>query len=282
MKRDRWQFLLIVCLTVCSSALLTACASRDEVRETVHRWQIWLKEHNHFDPSKLNKKFIGTGFKYDEEFFAFAEPETLVALAFPEERTECTDDPKSIANLPLRYVLPEFRKCVAELAQQTQVPILLPAKYSRKLSEEYLFYTYIREKSPHEDSQYTSASRSIKAKDSQRYVIGITHRPGNYYTALVGYITGKKITSNTPTLEAIKRAWDTKGGWVKSHHHSQAVVLMNGISAYYFPPVCGVNCQAAYGRVVWEQNGYQYKIGVRMGRREHVVELANSAIANQL
>lgn len=43
-----------------------------------------------------------------------------------------------------------------------------------------------------------------------------------------------------------------------------------------------MNCHTAYSRVLWEQNGYQYEIGIKMGRQEEVVEAANSAIANQL
>jgi hypothetical protein len=82
------------------------------------------------------------------------------------------------------------------------------------------------------------------------YLIGITHHPSDYYLANVGFISGKKITSHTPTLEAIRQDWNIKGRGVVFHHDAQAVVLRDGIFAYHFPPICGANCLGAYGRVV--------------------------------
>jgi hypothetical protein len=55
------------------------------------------------------------------------------------------------------------------------------------------------------------------------------------------------------------------------------VVLANGLTAYFIPYVCGANCDDS--KVIWEQNGYRYLVGLKAEKKKTVVEMANSAIA---
>ncbi|PZV12128.1 MAG: hypothetical protein DCF22_13060 [Leptolyngbya sp.] len=175
MKRNRWQVTFILGLTVCSTTLLTSCFPRldqfDISLQDLQIWlMVWLKNHNPFDTS-ITTKFVGIGLSDTETFF-LPNPKTLVASAFPEESTECTGNPKNLATLPLRSIQPQFRKCVAEIAQQTQVPILLPAKLPSSWINELPIYTYFQENAPYESPDY---------KSSQGYSIGITLFRGDHY-----------------------------------------------------------------------------------------------------
>jgi hypothetical protein len=138
MKHDCWRTVLILPLLICSSTFLPAYSFQlEKFDKALQGLQLWVQERNPFDTSPPTE-FVGTDFSYSRKV-AFPEPKTFVAWAFPEERTECVSNPKSISNSPIRYVPPELRKCVAEIAQKTQVPILLPAKLPRKLSKNFFF-----------------------------------------------------------------------------------------------------------------------------------------------
>lgn len=56
------------------------------------------------------------------------------------------------------------------------------------------------------------------------------------------------------------------------------VTLANGIKGYFIPYVCGANCDDS--KVIWEQNGYRYLVGLKRGDKKTVIEMANSAIKN--
>ena len=61
---------------------------------------------------------------------------------------------------------------------------------------------------------------------------------------------------------------------------AQIVDLAHGITGYFVPAVCGANCDDA--RLWWIYDGYEYMVGLKAGRYEDVVELANAAILNSV
>jgi len=278
MKHDRWHLGFVLALTIGSPLLLTACSH--ELGQQIQTVTTWIKDRNRLDPTPANR-FIGTGIGYADEI---TFPKQLwIPL---EDRTECVGNPQEAEKLPLRSIPPQFKRCLAELAKQTQVPILIPAKLPRSWVEDAvdsIAYTFIREK-PFYGNSSLSFTRYQGEQGKQGYSIGLIRYLNDrlaYYQAKVGFIAGKVITQNTPTLETMAKE---ESVWEKNflfHSTIQTVVLADGIRAYYFPPACFANCNSAYGRVIWEQNGYQYAVGIMMGRLKEVVETANSMIENQ-
>jgi len=61
---------------------------------------------------------------------------------------------------------------------------------------------------------------------------------------------------------------------------AQIVDLAHGIKGYFVPAVCGANCDDA--RLWWIYEGYEYMLGLKAGRYEDVVALANAAILNSV
>ncbi len=61
---------------------------------------------------------------------------------------------------------------------------------------------------------------------------------------------------------------------------AQVVDLALGITGYFVPAVCGANCDDA--RLWWIYDGYEYMLGLKAGRYEDVVALANAAIVNSV
>jgi hypothetical protein len=56
------------------------------------------------------------------------------------------------------------------------------------------------------------------------------------------------------------------------------ITLARGIKGIFLPYNCGANCGTS--KIVWEQSGYRYSIGIKSGRLKEVVSVANSAIEN--
>jgi hypothetical protein len=65
----------------------------------------------------------------------------------------------------------------------------------------------------------------------------------------------------------------------RSPESMSEVTLAKGIHGYFIPFVCGANCDTS--KVIWEQNGDRYKVGIRYASKTTVVELANSVIQNE-
>ncbi|MEE9513723.1 MAG: hypothetical protein V3V46_06565, partial [Anaerolineales bacterium] len=61
---------------------------------------------------------------------------------------------------------------------------------------------------------------------------------------------------------------------------AQVVNLAHGITGYFVSAVCGANCDDA--RLWWIYEGYEYMLGLKAGRYEDVVTLANAAILNSV
>jgi hypothetical protein len=56
-----------------------------------------------------------------------------------------------------------------------------------------------------------------------------------------------------------------------------AVQLSGDIQGYFFPWVCGASCNDA--QVYWDENGYRYAVGIKVGDKNNLIEMANSAIS---
>lgn len=147
----------------------------------------------------------------------------------------------------------------AELAAKTRVPLMLP-DYIPK--ESYPLYV------------------TINTAQLEHYELTIGATPdcsgGNY--CRYGTVSGQRITASAPTVEQ-EYAFMNDPSYRPTERSPQKmgrVVLTNGIKAYFIPYVCGANCDDS--KVIWEQNGYRYLVGLKAENKRTVVEMANSAI----
>jgi len=58
---------------------------------------------------------------------------------------------------------------------------------------------------------------------------------------------------------------------------SMPVTLVRGIKGKFIKSVCEINCTQAY--VGWSDRGFYYSVGVKAGKKNDLVKMANSAIA---
>jgi hypothetical protein len=86
-----------------------------------------------------------------------------------------------------------------------------------------------------------------------------------------GAMAGMKVDSGTP-IETSSFPFILED--------AQVVDLAHGITGYFVPAVCGANCDDA--RLWWIYDGYEYMLGLKAGRYEDVLALANAAIVNSV
>jgi hypothetical protein len=182
----------------------------------------------------------------------------------------CTSASNAYLKLPLKTVDPIFRACADDLLKRTQVPLMLPpvAPPFKDGDESQKLYAFL----------------SIRSTTVDSYNIGLTWLPGDYpqYQGQQAVFVGAKLTPQSPTLKEIfkeKSAFAEQSPFFRGV--SGSVILSNGIQGYFIPAVCGASCHAAYGRVIWDQDGYRYRIGIKMAQKEEVLRVVNGAIANQ-
>jgi len=58
----------------------------------------------------------------------------------------------------------------------------------------------------------------------------------------------------------------------------EVIPLAQNITGYFTDYTCNANC--SYPRLIWDQDGYRYYLGIKAGKLETLVKLANSAIEN--
>jgi hypothetical protein len=155
-----------------------------------------------------------------------------------------------------------FRPALSQLQAKTRVSLLLPAYVPK---EDYPLYV------------------TVNIAEPERYelTIGATEdcSGGNY--CRYGTVSGQKVTSSTPSVEE-EYAFLNDPQYQpteRSPERMGRVTLANGIKGYFIPYVCGANCDDS--KVIWEQNGDRYLVGLKRGDKKTVVEMANSAINDE-
>lgn len=115
--------------------------------------------------------------------------------------------------------------------------------------------------------------------DPQGYQIVLGYSPtcdgGNSCRA--GTIVGFKRTTSTPLEQQYQD--DTSKSSRVSPEPAGDVSLAGGHQGWFSPWSCGVNCSDAV--VAWDDGDYRYAVSVKMGSRDQLVEMANSAINNE-
>lgn len=152
-----------------------------------------------------------------------------------------------------------FRSLLSQLTTKTRVPLLLPAYVPQ---EDYPLYVTVNTAQPGQYELTIGATEDCSGGNYCRY----------------GTISGQRITSSTPSV-AEEYAFLNDPQYQPTQRSPEKmgrVTLANGIKGYFIPYVCGANCDDS--KVIWEQNGYRYLVGLKSGDKKTVIEMANSAI----
>jgi hypothetical protein len=150
--------------------------------------------------------------------------------------------PSAPATQPAQAAPPAaiFQAAVAELSPKTNVPILLP-------------------------KTVTDADRlfaRVTAAEPARYEISLDYTPDCQGSTACRWGSFAGAVS-APTVQVVQ---------------GKAVALQNGIMADFVDAKCGASCSDS--TLTWEQAGHRYRIALKAGKEQTLVDLANSAIAN--
>jgi hypothetical protein len=162
-----------------------------------------------------------------------------------------------------------FKPSLSDL-QMTGIPLRLPT-YIPKIGQ--------RLKDPKAKPETLPLYGHLDQATPNRYQVTIGHTPtcegGN--VCRLGTIAATRITKGTPSIsEEYASRKDPNYQGKKSKELMSSVQLAKGIQGTFVPWVCGASCTDA--EVVWDEAGYRYSVGIKVGDRASLVEMANSAI----
>ncbi len=186
----------------------------------------------------------------------------------------------------VQHVPPGFESVLKNLQKQTQVPVVLPTRIPTQALVEM----------GGKPQPYLGVELTEEGEFKGVYPFVLTTTPAAYEVSLdaesdcqgagacsFGLLSGQKLMSNTPTVAqeyAYQSEDPTYNPIARSPEKPGPVSLSKGIKGYFVPYVCGANCDTS--KVFWEQNGYRYMVGIRYASQKTMIEMANSAIANQV
>ncbi|MGK7904106.1 MAG: hypothetical protein AB4352_22395 [Hormoscilla sp.] len=152
--------------------------------------------------------------------------------------------PEKVDKLPIAKPDPHqiFESVAPQLQQQTQLSVLLPG--------------FVPE------ADYVPIYPILTSVTSSKYeiMLGYTEDCNGGTACRLGMISAETITPAVKELTGEK------------------VDLPSGITAYFVDATCGANCSDA--TISWDHKGSRYTLGIKAGRKEDLVKMANSAIGN--
>jgi hypothetical protein len=198
----------------------------------------------------------------------------------------CSAAAQTTAPIPsAQKILPIFQPILAQLQHQTRIPVVLPTD----IPAEALV--------PDDNGQPGAYIKVPIAKTGQFqhiYAHIIDAQPSRYEISLdatstcrgqdscsFGLLSGQQLHQGDKTIQA-EYAFEQAPDFHpigRSPEMMGDVPLARGITGYFVPFICGANCDTA--KIIWEQNGYRYKVGLRYASKATIVQVANSAIANE-
>lgn len=171
---------------------------------------------------------------------AAENPDSTPLPPVPSSPQNPSTPPNPVSQAPVPN--PVFESVLPRLQQETQVPILLP---------DYIFGS----------DGATPVYANIETVTPSQYqlILGFTPDCNGGTACRIGTVSGETISPELPALEG------------------KTVPLDNDITGYFTEAVCAANCSDA--TVAWEENGARYLVGIKAGKPEDLVQMANSAIA---
>ncbi|MCT7973992.1 hypothetical protein [Laspinema olomoucense] len=138
---------------------------------------------------------------------------------------------------------PIFEPILPKIKQEIQIPILLP---------DYIFGS--------DGATQVYAKVETVTPSQYQIILGLTPDCNGGTACRVGTVSGEELSPSSADLEG------------------KAVPLDEGITGYFVDAVCGANCSDS--TMTWDQNGIRYQMGIKAGKPEDLVKMANSAIAS--
>jgi hypothetical protein len=161
-----------------------------------------------------------------------------------------------------------FDSVLPQLQQQSKTPILLPT---------YIPASGRRQPAPATATNLTVYAALPKPQPKLGYdlVLGYTPDCTGGNACRLGSVQGipKPVQS---IEEAYSSAKDPALKRPGTQEMMGPVALSKGIQGWFIPSTCGANCSDAL--VVWDDNGYRYSVGIKVGDKASLVQMANSAI----
>jgi hypothetical protein len=191
-----------------------------------------------------------------------------------------------------RYSLtvhPIFQSLLPTLYQRTKVPVRLPTYIpaldaDRPLSSE----SAIAQSSPVPFSLNLNPQQKLVATlasaTGNEYVIVLGNRPQceGQFSCKLGSLSATRLTPKSLPLQrvlqqAIKFVNNPLfSGERRSPDEMGPVTLSNNIQGYFIPWVLSDRYTEA--KIIWEQDGIRYSIGMQQGDKDSLIKMANSAI----
>jgi hypothetical protein len=161
-----------------------------------------------------------------------------------------------------------FQAIAAELQAVTQVPLRLPTRLPLTKEAPPLYATV-----------------TVRNRTEYEIILGLSADCGGGNACRWGTLSGQQLTPNTPSIarqfadytDPSYQPWTNLPPEIKKQFGP--VKLTRGLSGFFVPATCGANCGDSM--VLWEQNGFRYMVGIKVGKLKEVIDLANSAIENQ-
>ena len=162
-----------------------------------------------------------------------------------------------------------FKSNLLEL-QMTGIPLRLPT---------YIPEVGQRIKDETSRNQRLSLYGHLDDATANKYQITIGHSPscdgGN--VCRLGTVSATRITKGTPSIaEQYSFMKDPKFLGKRSKELMSVVKLNQNITGTFVPWICGASCNDA--KVVWDEGEYRYSVGIKVGDRDSLIQMANSTL----
>lgn len=113
------------------------------------------------------------------------------------------------------------------------------------------------------------------------YDISIGYRKGCDFanSCRIGSVEAGRLSERSPSLDKAHPPEPDVNGVVRHRSDEEAgsVSLEGGIQGYFVPWVCGASCNDA--QVYWDENGFRYAVGIKVGNKNNLIQMANSTIS---
>jgi len=111
-------------------------------------------------------------------------------------------------------------------------------------------------------------------------IVGYTQDCTGGTSCRLGTVQGDRKMTETKRIEEVYSFMqDPKFKGIRSKETMVPVTLARNTSGWFIPWICGANCNDA--KVVWDEGAYRYMVGIKLGDKNSLVEMANSAINHQ-
>ena len=181
-------------------------------------------------------------------------------------------------------VLPIFQPVFKQLQAHTQIPIVLPTSIptdalilSRSRLQPYIDVPVTGK------GQFQQVSVFVLSSTKDAYELSLDATPNCQGSdrCSFGLLSGQQVYQDTPAISSeydFEKQPDFQP-LARSPESMGEVALTGGITGYFVPFVCGASCDTS--KVIWEQSGYRYRVGIRMASKAAMIHFANSIIQNE-